>query len=711
MAAIRIEIHPLFSTVVMFTILCNLLTMIMTPTDEFSSRNKYWQSVIENIFTAVYTFEMMVKVLGRGFVGHTFSYLRSGWNILDFIIIIVAYITIVVEQIEFYDSLQQNHDPSHSQTTLSSNLTFLRSIRVLRVLKTVSVIPALRTIVAALTTAVKKLKDSIILTLCGISIFALIGQELFQDSLRQKCFYKESLPDTPSSEISPFWVANNASNMDETNLWKHQWASNISNRHAIVTNQVHSIPQLCSMDLTDTGYHCKDGQVCLPWGDNPNFNYTNFDDFMHSFIAGFRISLQDSWEELYTQIILVKGKEYALYFIMIIFFIGTYLVNLILAVVASAYEQQRKYIEALLEEEKRDLLNQKIIIRDRRKGVSDMHQQQIIELQQSLLVNPYWAKILDFTSTYLAWENDFCYNTVIIRKLRDKLDKITEHQKFEMFIIVLVLFNCAIMSCEHFFEESKRDIFTELNLVFTVVFTLEAVLKIIGKSPAKYFIDNWNVFDFIVVVCSLVEIFVASQTEDTQSNSMNVIRTFRLIRIVRILKIAKSWPTLNQLITLIGDSLANIGYLILILMILMIIFALTGSKLVGKKYFLDPETGLELRWHMHDFPHALMVVFRMQCGEWIENMWNCMRCTETTSGHIMCIVVFIANVVFGNLVVLNLFLALLLNSFSSDQLKAKDKNKDDKAFRLKVHQVLLKGTIWLRRKVKGKSKKDRQVKR
>ncbi|ODM88177.1 Sodium channel protein para [Orchesella cincta] len=69
------------------------------------------------------------------------------------------------------------------------------------------------------------------------------------------------------------------------------------------------------------------------------------------------------------------------------------------------------------------------------------------------------------------------------------------------------------------------------------------------------------------------------------------------------------------------------------------------------------------RWNFTDFGHSFMIIFRVLCGEWIESMWDCMLVTGGA-----CVPFFLATVVIGNLVVLNLFLALLLSSFGASNL-------------------------------------------
>ncbi|KFV63245.1 Sodium channel protein type 4 subunit alpha, partial [Dryobates pubescens] len=162
--AIRVLIHSypwfkLFSMFIMITILTNCVFMTL-------SNPPAWSKNVEYTFTGIYTFESLIKVLSRGFCIDDFTFLRDPWNWLDFMVISMAYIT------EFVDL---------------GNISALRTFRVLRALKTITVIPGLKTIVGALIQSVKKLSDVMILTVFCLSVFALIGLQLFMGNLRQKC--------------------------------------------------------------------------------------------------------------------------------------------------------------------------------------------------------------------------------------------------------------------------------------------------------------------------------------------------------------------------------------------------------------------------------------------------------------------------------------------------------------------------------------------
>lgn len=188
-------------------------------------------------------------------------------------------------------------------------------------------------------------------------------------------------------------------------------------------------------------------------------------------------------------------------------------------------------------------------------------------------------------------------------------------------------------------------------------------------SPKFYFQEGWNIFDFIIVVLSLVELGL----EGVQG--LSVLRSFRLVSVLlyqvtfrycrfadlraivsrinlfqlRVFKLAKSWPTLNLLISIMGRTVGALGNLTFVLCIIIFIFAVMGMQLFGKNYLDNvdyfPDGDLP-RWNFTDFMHSFMIVFRVLCGEWIESMWDCMLV-----GDVSCIPFFLATVVIGNLVV------------------------------------------------------------
>ncbi|XP_062401291.1 sodium channel, voltage gated, type VIII, alpha subunit b [Sardina pilchardus] len=876
--AIKILIHSLFSMIIMCTILTNCVFMTFSDPPP-------WSKQVEYVFTGIYTFESLTKIVSRGFAIDSFTFLRDAWNWLDFMVISMAYVT------EFVDL---------------GNVSALRTFRVLRALKTISVIPGLKTIVGALIQSVKKLSDVMILTVFCLSVFALIGLQLFMGNLRHKCvFWPINLNDT--------YLSNGSKGFD----WK-EYIMNDTNFY-FLPGQLDAL--LCG-NSSDSG-RCPEGFTCMKAGRNPNYGYTSFDSFGWAFLALFRLMTQDFWENLYQLTLRAAGKTYMIFFVLVIFVGSFYLVNLILAVVAMAYEEQNQAtmeeaeqkeaeFKAMLEQLKKqqedaqaaamatsagtvsedalvdggggehvsrssseesklssksakerrnrkkksrqkeqekekgdsekvvksesddgskrsrfrfpdNRLGRKTSIMDqsllsipgspfmsrhnsrssifsikgrgggggggkdvgsenefaddehstveesedrrgslfipyRRNSYSGYSQGSsrlnplaphtggkrnstvdcngvvsLIgpkgpgrllpettevdckrKLSGSLMVSvdqlnmsfsrkeransamtvvtntlveeledsqrscpPCWYK---FANTFLIWE---CFPLWV--KIKEIVNLIVMDPFVDLAITICIVLNTVFMAMEHYpMTPHFEEVLSVGNLVFTGIFTAEMFAKLVAMDPYYYFQEGWNIFDGFIVSLSLVELGLADV------EGLSVLRSFRLLR---VFKLAKSWPTLNMLIKIIGNSVGALGNLTLVLAIIVFIFAVVGMQLFGKSY-KDCVCKIAVdcvlpRWHMNDFFHSFLIVFRVLCGEWIETMWDCME----VAGQTMCLTVFMMVMVIGNLVVLNLFLALLLSSFSADNLAATD--DDGEMNNLQISCIRIKkGIAW-----------------
>uniref|UniRef100_A0A8C7IM62 Sodium channel protein n=1 Tax=Oncorhynchus kisutch TaxID=8019 RepID=A0A8C7IM62_ONCKI len=756
--SIKVLVHSLFSMVIMFTILTNCAFMTLSQPPD-------WAKNIEYTFTGIYTFESLIKILARGFCVGKFTFLRDPWNWLDFCVIVMAYVTSFVDL---------------------GNVSALRTFRVLRALKTISVIPGLKTIVGALIQSVKKLSDVMILTVFCLSVFALVGLQLFMGNLRNKCLrIRPNSTNLLNDTLDFNGKEYNDGDFNETVPFN--WTNYTNN-----PDNYYYLPGKRDALLCGNGSGaglCPEGFWCVKAGRNPDFGYTSFDTFSWAFLSLFRLMTQDYWENLYQQTLRAAGKPYMIFFVLVIFLGSFYLINLILAVVAMAYDEQNQAtmeeaqkkeeeFQAMLEQlrrqqedaqaaatvmaaesgefsERGDLtessseaskLSSKSAKerRNRRKkrkqreeeredndkchrsesessmkkshfrfsmDASNLHnydmscstpyQENSTETEYrkarygsyqasmdfledpvarqralsvaSVITNtmeeleesrqkcpPCWYK---FANTFLIW--DCCPKWLRIKKI---VKMIVMDPFVDLAITICIVMNTVFMAMEHYQMSGEFNTMLYVgNLVFTGIFTAEMCFKIIALDPYIYFQEGWNIFDGIIVSLSLMELGLANVS------GMSVLRSFRLLR---VFKLAKSWPTLNKLIKIIGNSVGALGNLTLVLAIIVFIFAVVGMQLFGKSYrdcVCKISTDCTLpRWHMHDFFHSFLIVFRVLCGEWIETMWDCME----VAGQSMCLIVFLMVMVIGNLVVLNLFLALLLSSFSADNLAATDDDSE-----------------------------------
>ncbi|BFZ11652.1 hypothetical protein BsWGS_14691 [Bradybaena similaris] len=238
----------------------------------------------------------------------------------------------------------------------------------------------------------------------------------------------------------------------------------------------------------------------------------------------------------------------------------------------------------------------------------------------------------------------------------------------DLFITVCILVNTFFMALDHHdMDENLKIVSKKANEVFTAIFAAEAFLKILALSPVVYFKDGWNIFDSIIVVLSLMELSM----ESIKLPGLSVLRAFRLLR---VFKLAKSWPTLNKLLSIVARTMGALGNLIIVLGIVIFIFAVMGQQLFSTDYqnYIIKENGTVVedkmpRWNFNDFLHSFMIVFRVLCGEWIDSMWKCCNVAGWS-----CVPFFLLTYIIGNLVVLNLFLALLLSSFGTESLSSSE---------------------------------------
>uniref|UniRef100_A0AAZ3PH01 Sodium channel protein n=1 Tax=Oncorhynchus tshawytscha TaxID=74940 RepID=A0AAZ3PH01_ONCTS len=889
--AVLVHSYPftsISSMLIMFTILTNCAFMTLSnPPD--------WAKNVEYTFTGIYTFESLIKILARGFCVGKFTFLRDPWNWLDFMVISMAYVT------EFVDL---------------GNVSALRTFRVLRALKTISVIPGLKTIVGALIQSVKKLSDVMILTVFCLSVFALIGLQLFMGNLRQKCIRNLANDTTPDDRLNRTLGTPdlNGTDFNGTDF-------NITSNYYYLLNRRDAL--LCG-NGSGAGL-CPEGFTCIKAGRNPDYDYTSFDSFGWAFLSLFRLMTQDFWENLYQQTLRAAGKPYMIFFVLVIFLGSFYLVNLILAVVAMAYDEQNQAtieeaaqkeeeFQAMLEQLKRQqeealvaaaaateshgeysgrggpsseassgtsklssksakermnrqkkrkergehekfhksesedsikrlsfrfsidanrlsyekrcsspnqsllsirgslfsqrrnsqaslfsfrgrardvvsdndfaddeqstfedtdsrrgslfvpcrvecrsstvsqtsLAPQRVLLpangkmhctvdcngvvslvggtsvptspvglllpemflclqgtttdsemrlkkrrscqasmayldepdraRARAMSVASILTNTMEELEESRQkCPPCWYK---FANTYLIW--DCCPMWLSFKGI---VNTVVMDPFVDLAITVCIVLNTLFMAMEHYPMTTEfNHVLSVGNLVFTGIFTAEMCFKLIALDPYYYFQQGWNIFDGIIVSLSLMELGLANV------EGLSVLRSFRLLR---VFKLAKSWPTLNMLIKIIGNSVGALGNLTLVLAIIVFIFAVVGMQLFGKSYkecVCKIADNCQLpRWHMHDFFHSFLIVFRVLCGEWIETMWDCME----VAGQSMCLIVFMMVMVIGNLVVLNLFLALLLSSFSADNLAATDDDSEMNNLQIAVGRIQ-RGVAWVK---------------
>uniref|UniRef100_A0A182M232 Sodium channel protein n=1 Tax=Anopheles culicifacies TaxID=139723 RepID=A0A182M232_9DIPT len=662
-ACVYLATNQFFDYFVMATILFNCIFLAMSETIEEA----------EYIFLAIYTSEMIIKMIAKGFILNKYTYLRNPWNWLDFVVITSGYATIALDV---------------------GNLAGLRTFRVLRALKTVSIMPGLKTIINALLHSFKQLAEVMTLTIFCLMVFALFALQVYMGELRNKCV--KNLPS------------------DWTNVTHEEWHMWVNDTQNWIYDE-EDMPMLCG-NLTGAR-HCPPEYTCLCIGENPNHGYTNFDNFMWSMLTTFQLITLDYWENVYNMVLATCGPMSVSFFTVVVFFGSFYLINLMLAVVALSYEEEAEITQ---EERRKDLidhrddstfsfdpasLNVKQLSKsqrkkiDARKGVllasysrkktrrrkkgkegNGNNHSKSRSVTPSPTPSPrhrpnYRGQLLlssrqgssNASEGGVNRESSLDDSGVVDDHedqdvTGDLGEQIVKDPLFELGITLCIVLNTMFLALEHHgMNANVRDALDIGNKVFTSIFTLECILKVMALSK-DFFLCGWNIFDLIIVSVSLLDLIF---------ELIEGLTVLRGLRLLRVLKLAQSWTTMKVLLSIIISTIGALGNLTFVLVIVIYIFAVIGMQLFSKDYTPDKFAPDPVpRWNFNDFFHSFMMIFRILCGEWIEPLWDCMR-AEEEEGASSCFAIFLPALVMGNFMVLNLFLALLLNSFNSEELKSK----------------------------------------
>ncbi|NXT42779.1 SCN2A protein, partial [Pelecanoides urinatrix] len=158
-------------------------------------------------------------------------------------------------------------------------------------------------------------------------------------------------------------------------------------------------------------------------------------------------------------------------------------------------------------------------------------------------------------------------------------------QVFDISIMILICLNMVTMMVETDDQsEDMENILYWINLVFIVLFTGECVLKLISLRH-YYFTIGWNIFDFVVVILSIVGMFLAEMIEKyfVSPTLFRVIRLARIGRILRLIKGAKGIRTLLFALMMSLPALFNIGLLLFLVMFIYAIFGMSNFAYVKRE--------------------------------------------------------------------------------------------------------------------------------
>ncbi|XP_067860550.1 voltage-dependent T-type calcium channel subunit alpha-1G [Heptranchias perlo] len=575
----KIISHKMFDHIVLVIIFLNCITIAMErPKIDPKSAERIFLTLSNYIFTVIFLTEMAVKLVAMGLCFGQRSYLKSSWNVLDGLLVMISVIDILVSMV------------SDSGTKILGMLRVLRLLRTLRPLRVISRAPGLKLVVETLMSSLKPIGNIVVICCAFFIIFGILGVQLFKGKF-YFCLGED---------------IRNITNKSDCFQANYKWT-----RHKY-----------------------------------------NFDNLGQALMSLFVLASKDGWVDIMydgldavgvdQQPIMNYNPWMLLYFISFLLIVAFFVLNMFVGVVVENFHKCRQHQEA--EEAKRR--EEKRLRRMEKK-------------RRKAQCKPYYS--------------DYSPARLFIHKM------CTSHY-LDLFITVVIGLNVITMAMEHYRQPKVLDEALKIcNYIFTIIFVLESVFKLVAFGFRRFFKDRWNQLDLAIVLLSIMGITL-EEIEVNASLPINptIIRIMRVLRIARVLKLLKMAVGMRALLNTVIQALPQVGNLGLLFMLLFFIFAALGVELFGDLECDDyhPCEGLGRHATFRNFGMAFLTLFRVSTGDnWNGIMKDTLRdCGQegTCYNTVVSPIYFVSFVLTAQFVLVNVVIAVLMKHLEESNKEAKE---------------------------------------
>uniref|UniRef100_A0A5F8H5Q5 Voltage-dependent T-type calcium channel subunit alpha n=1 Tax=Monodelphis domestica TaxID=13616 RepID=A0A5F8H5Q5_MONDO len=582
----KIITHKMFDHVVLVIIFLNCITIAMErPKIDPQSAERIFLTLSNYIFTAIFLAEMTVKVVALGWCFGEKAYLRSSWNVLDGLLVLISVIDILVSMV------------SDSGTKILGMLRVLRLLRTLRPLRVISRAQGLKLVVETLMSSLKPIGNIVVICCAFFIIFGILGVQLFKGK---------------------FFIC------------QGEDTRNITNKS----------------DCTEASYR---------W---VRHKY-NFDNLGQALMSLFVLASKDGWVDIMydgldavgvdQQPIMNHNPWMLLYFISFLLIVAFFVLNMFVGVVVENFHKCRQHQE---EEEARRREEKRLRRMEKKRRSKE---KQMAEAQ----CKPYYS---DY-SRFRLLVHHMC----------------TSHY-LDLFITGVIGLNVVTMAMEHYQQPQILDEALKIcNYIFTVIFVLESVFKLVAFGFRRFFQDRWNQLDLAIVLLSIMGITL-EEIEVNASLPINptIIRIMRVLRIARVLKLLKMAVGMRALLDTVMQALPQVGNLGLLFMLLFFIFAALGVELFGDLECDEthPCEGLGRHATFRNFGMAFLTLFRVSTGDnWNGIMKDTLRdCDQESTCYntVISPIYFVSFVLTAQFVLVNVVIAVLMKHLEESNKEAKE---------------------------------------
>uniref|UniRef100_A0A7M4EDW4 Voltage-dependent L-type calcium channel subunit alpha n=1 Tax=Crocodylus porosus TaxID=8502 RepID=A0A7M4EDW4_CROPO len=375
-------------------------------------------------------------------------------------------------------------------------------------------------------------------------------------------------------------------------------------------------------------------------------NDFHFDNVLSAMMSLFTVSTFEGWPQLLYKAIDTHTEdmgpiynyrvEMAIFFIIYIILIAFFMMNIFVGFVIVTFQEQgeSEYKNCELDKNQRQCVQYALKARPLRRYIPK---------------NPYQYQIwYVVTSSY-----------------------------FEYLMFFLILLNTICLGMQHYNQSDEMNHASDiLNVTFTILFTVEMFVKLMAFKAKGYFGDPWNVFDFLIVIGSIIDVILNMLCpQDSEDNSRVSITFFRLFRVLRLVKLLSRGEGVRTLLWTFIKSFQALPYVALLIVMLFFIYAVIGMQMFGKVAMVDG-TQINRNNNFQTFPQAVLLLFRCATGEaWQEILLAASYgklCDpesdyapgeEYTCGTGFAYFYFISFYMLCAFLIINLFVAVIMDNF------------------------------------------------
>uniref|UniRef100_A0A8C1R9W6 Voltage-dependent P/Q-type calcium channel subunit alpha-1A n=1 Tax=Cyprinus carpio TaxID=7962 RepID=A0A8C1R9W6_CYPCA len=583
----------------------------------------------EPYFIGIFCFESGIKILALGFAFHKGSYLRNGWNVMDFVVVLTGILSTVGTDLD---------------------LRTLRAVRVLRPLKLVSGIPSLQVVLKSIMKAMIPLLQIGLLLFFAILMFAIIGLEFYMGKFHTTCF--DNITDEIREEF-PCGNDTNARTCPNGTVCKKYW---IGPNYGItqfdnILFAVLTVFQCITMEgWTDLLYYSNDASG-------------------------------SAWNWMYFIPLIIIGSFFMLNLVLGVLS-GEF------AKERERVENRREFLKLKRQQQIERELNGYLEWICKAAKNSDSSLSLLIRMPT---IKKNKADLLDAEDGDGDIGSPFARGSLKSsklegssfhkkeRRLRFFIRHIVKTQAFYWTVLCLVGLNTLCVAAVHYDQPEKlSDFLYFAEFIFLGIFMSEMCIKMYGLGTSPYFHSSFNCFDCIVICGSIFEV-LWSMIQPGTSFGISVLRALRLLR---IFKVTKYWASLRNLVVSLLNSMKSIISLLFLLFLFIVVFALLGMQLFGGQFNFEsgtPPTNFDT------FPAAIMTVFQILTGEdWNMVMYDGIESQGGVKKGMVFSVFFIVLTLFGNYTLLNVFLAIAVDNLANAQELTKDEQEEEQAANQKM---------------------------